>query len=411
LADRRRLTANLAAVGLLVALVAGVLFWQRPWHSSDHVASTLPDNARTLLAQQFHDLSDATTRRGFAVAAGRSKAARSFAGSVWDARARVGATDVRFGYQRGGEAVDRADGSTSARVEVSWRPSEASIFAGSRPAAVTVRFRLVPRPDGFEIVSASASGHDRLPIWLAGPIRLERAGSATVVMVGRSRECAGVAPLARVAVGAVRRLQPEASNNLLVVCPHSARLAAAFLGRQASDISQIVAISTPLGGARGTPAIVVNPRLFGAMDKRARQVIMSHEATHLLTGVIGKHPELWVAEGYADYVALRRDRARLSVSAGQILSQVRVSGPPKTLPSGKAFDESAHGLGAVYESAWMAFRLLGERFGDAAVTGFYRDVVAGVSVDVAAQNHFGWSVAELTTAWRDYLTKSASTVS
>jgi hypothetical protein len=59
----------------------------------------------------------------------------------------------------------------------------------------------------------------------------------------------------------------------------------------------------------------------------------------------------------------------------------------------------------------MAFRMLGGRFGDAAVRDFYADVVHGTPVDVAAQRRFGLSVGNITADWRAYLTKSASTVS
>jgi hypothetical protein len=411
LADRRRLTANLAAVGLLVAVAAGAFLWQRPWQASDQAAPTVPGDARALLSQQFRELSDAISRDDFVEAAGDSSAARGFAAQVWDARRRVGATNVHFTYTRGGEAADRADGSTSARVEVSWRPSTSSVFAGSVPSTATMRFRLVPRGDGFDIVSASPVGRDRLPVWLAGPVELDRSGSVSVLTLGHARGCTHVSSLARRAVKTVRAIQPQATADLVVVCPRNATDAAALLGRRADDIAQIAAISTALGGTRGTPAVVLNPRVFVTMDARARQVIVSHEATHVLTGVIGHRPAPWVAEGYADFVALHADTKPLSVSAGQILSRVRDSGAPEALPSAADFDESAEDLGAAYESAWMAFRLLGARFGDSAVTAFYRDVVAGIPVAEALPSHVGLSLADFTSAWRDYLTKSASTAS
>ena len=101
----------------------------------------------------------------------------------------------------------------------------------------------------------------------------------------------------------------------------------------------------------------------------------------------------------------------LSVSAGQILRQVKADGAPKRLPSAKDFDESVHGLGTVYEAAWMVFRMLGEQHGDPAVRAFYADVVGGRTVDDAAQRWFATSVSGITADWRRYLTKSASTVS
>ncbi len=380
------------------------------------MVATIPGNSRALLAQTFRALTEAETRAEFVAAAGRSEAARTFAASVWAARSRLGVDQVGLVYEQGGDASDRADGSTSAQVKVTWTPSDTSVFAGARPTASVVRFRLIPRSDGpdsdgFDVVSVGPFGHDRLPIWLAGPVDVDQDGTATTVTVGRARACNRISTQAAAAIEAVRRVQPEARSDLVAVCPSSATITAALLGRSQSDVAQIAAISTALGGSRGTPAIVLNPRLFGDMDARARQVVMSHEATHVLTGVIGKKLDLWVAEGFADFVALRNDRASLSVSAGQILDRVRASGAPKHLPTNADFSESAHGLGAVYESAWLVFRMLAEQFGEPSVTAFYSEVVAGIPVADASTRQFGWSMDELTSAWRRYLTKSASTVS
>jgi hypothetical protein len=394
-------------------VATGVVLWQQPWDAGppEHAAAPIPDDARVHLAATFRKLTKATSRTEFEAAAGRSRAAKAFASTVWDARTRVGAKNVSFVYDQGGEAADRADGSTSARVKVTWRPSATSIFAGTRPEPTIVRFRLTPRPDGFDVVAATAFSHDPLPVWLAGRAHLVESGSVRVLTLGTSPACAHLLSSARSAIGAVRRVQPETHADLLVLCPNSPAVTAALLGRKSAQIAQIAAISAPLGGRSGAPSIVLNPTLFLTMDNRARQVILSHEATHVLTGVIGKKIELWVAEGYADFVALHDDRAPLSVSAGQILGEVRADGAPKKLPTNADFDEAAHGLGAVYESTWMVFRMLGAQFGDAPVTAFYRDVAAGTTVEVAAERHFGWSVEELTNAWRRYLTKSASTVS
>jgi hypothetical protein len=108
---------------------------------------------------------------------------------------------------------------------------------------------------------------------------------------------------------------------------------------------------------------------------------------------------------------LHDDTAPLSLSAGQILRQVEKDGAPKALPSPDDFDKGGHGLGAVYESAWMIFRMLGESHSDATIVRFYRDVLAGTDVDTAVRRSFDLSMGQLTAQWRDYLTKSASTVS
>jgi len=399
---KHRITANVAAVGLLLALVAGVLAWQHPWRSTDGsgTTSTIPADARARLARQFQELTTARSKSAFVAAAGDSDSARQAAGDIWDARHTLHVQNVAFDYRRGGEAPDRADGSTSAEVKVSWR-------GGSS----TVRFRLAPAADGYDMVTATKYGKHPLPVWLAGHVEAERAPGATVITIDGGDDDIDAVALARQAASTVHRLVPAPRGRLTIVLPSTSTTTAAVLGRPNRAIAQIAAVSTALGGAKGAPAVVLNPKLFGAMDGRAQRVVMTHEATHVLTGVVRRHIELWVAEGFADYIALYDDKAPLSVSAGRILRKVKADGAPKSLPSAKDFDESMHGLGTVYEAAWMVFRMLGEQHGDRAVRGFYTDVVGGGTVDDAAQRWFGMSVSGITADWRRYLTKSASTVS
>jgi hypothetical protein len=399
---KHRLTANVAAVGLLLALVAGVLVWQHPWRSTDGsgTTSTIPADARARLARQFQELTDARSKSAFVAAAGGSDSARQAAGDIWDARHTLDVQDVAFDYRRGGEAPDRPDGSTSAQVKVSWR-------GGSS----TVRFRLAPTANGYDMMTATKYGKNPLPVWLAGHVEAERAPGATVITIDGGDDDIDAVALARQAASTVHRLVPATRGRLTIVLPSRSTTTAAVLGRPTRAVAQIAAVSTALGGPKGAPAVVLNPKLFGAMDERAQRVVMTHEATHVLTGVVRRHIELWVAEGFADYIALHDDKAPLSVSAGQILRKVKADGAPKSLPSAKDFDESMHGLGTVYEAAWMIFRMLGEQHGDGAVRGFYAEVVGGAKIDDAARRWFGKSVSGITADWRRYLTKSASTVS
>jgi len=401
LADRLRLTANLAAVGLLLALGAGLLAWQRPWATPEPVDQhAVPADARALIVQQFQRMTSAESRVEFVGALGDSDQAHRFGGDIWDARRALKVAGVRFRYERGGEAADRADGTTSALVRVSWRGGKSD-----------VRFRLRPRSGGFDVISAMNDGRKQLPVWLAGRVRVSRSDGVTVITVDGGDRRVDVPALATKAVAQVERLVPTTGDRLTVVVPKRAATTAAVLGRRPSQVAQVVATSADVAGLAGRPVIVLNPALFAAADARVRQIYLTHEATHVLTGVVGHDIDLWVAEGFADFVALHDDPAPLSVSAGQILLRVRADGPPTSLPSRKDFDESAHGLGAAYEAAWMAFRMLGAQFGDVAVRDFYLEVVGGTPAGTAAQHSFGLSVPAITADWRDYLRKSASTVS
>lgn len=412
LADARRLTPNLAAGALLVVLAAALLLWQRPWESStpDGVVP-VPDEASSLLAAQFRELADADTERAFLAAAGSGGRARTFASDAWQARSVLDVADVEMRYLRGGDVSDRADGSTLAVVSVSWRAGRDSAVTGASVRDALVEFRLDPQRDGtFAIRSASAQD-EPLPLWLAGRIAVEREPGIRVISVDGGVPDIDVLAMARVARDHVRDVVPGVESDLTIVSPRTRALAADLVGRPERGIGPIAAVTTTVdGGTRTARVIALNPAHFADMDARAAQVVVSHEAAHLLTGALGSDGEVWVIEGFADFVALHDDDAPLSLSAGQVLRQVKEDGAPEALPSSNDFGQGEH-LGAVYESAWMVFRMLGERHSDEVILAFYRDVLSRTDVRSAVRRAFDVSVAELTEQWRDYLTKSASTVS
>lgn len=413
MADARRLSPNLAAGALLVVLAAALLLWQRPWQAStsDDVVP-VPDDAVSLLIDQFRDLGAADSRRDFIAAAGTGSSARTFATNAWDARTELDVAGVEMRYLHGGDVSDRRDGSTVAEVEVSWRAGDDSAVTGTSVRDATVDFRLDPRRDGTFAIRSASAHEEPLPLWLAGRIAVERSPGIRVITVDGGVPDVDAPAMARVARERVREVVPGVDDDLTIVSPRTRARTADLVGRTQREVGPIAAITTTVDGRAGTARVIVlNPAQFATMDDRAAQVVVSHEAAHLLTGAVGSDAELWVAEGFADFVALHDDTAPLSLSAGQILRQVKDDGPPKALPSPTDFGRGDHGLGAVYESAWMVFRMLGEHHSDATIVKFYRDVLAGTDVGTAVRRAFDLSVGQLTAQWRDYLTKSASTVS
>ena len=412
MADSRRLTPNLAAGALLVVLAAALLLWQRPWESSTSTdVVPVPDDASSLLAEQFRDLADADSERAFLAAAGSGSRARTFATDAWQARSVLDVAGVEMRYLRGGDVPDRADGSTVAEVTVSWRAGRDSAVTGTSVRDATVQFRMDPRPDGTFGIRSASTQDEPLPLWLAGRIAVEREPGIRVISVDGGVPDIDGPTMARVARDHVRDVVPGVDSDLTIISPRTRALTADLVGRSEQGIVPIAAVTTTVDGSASTARVIVlNPAQFATMDDRAAQVVVSHEAAHLLTGALGAEGEAWVTEGFADFVALHGDDAPLSLSAGQVLRQVNKDGAPKALPSRDDFGGGEH-LGAVYESAWMVFRMLGERHSDAVILAFYRDVLSGTDVTTAVRRAFDLSVAELTEQWRDYLTKSASTVS
>lgn len=399
---------------MLVVLGAVLLLWQRPWQESDRASVGIPADAASILADQFHLLSAARTEEQFVAAAGTTSTAETFARQAWAAREALGARRVELRYLGGGEVADRGDGSTEATVEVSWRPADGSGLSAAERRTSSVVFRIVPVPGDRFAVQGVRAGEGPLPVWLAGKVTIQRPPGAVVIRIDGGDDDVPVESMAASARSAVKRVVPGTAGTVTVVSPHSQDQMAQLAGQKVAAVRQIAAVTTMLDGRSGKSAgtvVLLNPAVFSTMDRRASQVVLTHEATHLLTGAVGSPTESWVVEGFADFVALHDDTAALSVSAGQVLGEVAGGKVPDRLPTATDFGSTRHELGAVYESAWMVFRLLGERFGDPEIVAFYRSVLDGSDLGTALRSAFGLSPRQLTRDWRSYLTKSASAVS
>lgn len=316
----------------------------------------------------------------------------------------IGAVGLRFVASRPGPTADVA----LATVEVDWTPGDrASAYDGTTTVPREVTFRVAVTDEGRLAVLGAGSGGDRwVPVWLLGTLDVTNLPGGAAIAVGNADSTVGVDVdlLTRRAVAAVDTVLVDLPDGrrrqVVVVAPATARQAAQLLGRSRSDVA---AVTSTVDGSRhvGAPVqVVLNPVVFDRLGPRGAQVVVSHEATHAATGAAAVRMPLWVAEGFADWVALHDGSVPLDVAAGAFLTAVRQHGPPRSLPSESDFDAQAHGLGTTYEAAWTIFRLLGERFGDEPVIAFYETVLTGAPVQAALEDATGLDVAGLAMAWR-----------
>lgn len=396
----------MAGLSLCLALGGGLLAWST-LHVDTYVAPT-PHVSRTRV-----DAAGATTtlsrferavRDGDADAAralaprGDTEAADDLAGIVENARGlRVGDFTLRYVDDDG--APDD-DGSWTADVDATWR------FRGfdAVESAGTVRAELVD--DGRRVALTGFGGGQIAPVWLAGPAQVRRTASTLVLVDGTPAEADAYAAHARAAVPVVRRVIPAWHRGLVVEVPASAQDLEAALGADPGTYGQIAAVTTSADGSHGARAAVhvfVNPDVFDSLKPTGAQVVMSHEATHVAAGAWDSPTPLWLLEGFADYVALRDSTLPVQRSASQIIAEVRREGPPRALPDAAAFGTQAPHLGATYESAWLACRLIAEQVGQARLVAFYRAVDAGRPVGTALTATTGLTLPELTGQWRTLL--------
>ena len=255
-----------------------------------------------------------------------------------------------------------------------------------------------------------------MPLWALHP-RSVRADDrrAVVVLPGGASErrigsLAQQVTTARAQVAAVVSRSARADGPLVVVAPRTAADFARVLGQSPDAYASIAAVTTTVDGSSRATApvhVVLNPDVFARLSPVAAQVVLTHEVTHAMTNAAAGGMPLWVAEGFADHVALRDSGVSARLAASQALAATRRHGAPRVLPGSGAFAVGSSGLGRAYEQAWLAFRLLDHRYGEKAPVAFYRAVLAGRPVDAALRETTGAGLGDLTARWRAQLTRLA----
>jgi hypothetical protein len=155
------------------------------------------------------------------------------------------------------------------------------------------------------------------------------------------------------------------------------------------------------GNTRGLAAlatadrVIVLPSGYARLTATGRDVVITHELTHVATGATrGGRVPMWLSEGFADYAGYRDAGIAVRTVAAELAAEVRAGTLPARLPGPADFAPGAPRLAQAYEEAWLACRLVAERFGEKALVRLYGSDVGST---------LGLSAAEFTRAWRDYL--------
>jgi hypothetical protein len=244
---------------------------------------------------------------------------------------------------------------------------------------------------------------------MLAPLQVHRSHRSLVAVAGGGRP-ARFADLADQAVVDVRKVLPSWRGRLVVEVPRDPQQLARVLGSQGGSYGGIAAVTTTVDGTVRPEApvhVFVNPKVFDPLGPRGSQIVMSHEATHVATGAATSTMPTWLLEGFADFVALDHVDLPVSVTASQILGRVRKSGPPARLPGAKEFDPENQALGASYEAAWLACRLLGETYGEKRLIAFYRASDRAGSTTEPFRTLLRTDQRSFTRSWRSYLRRLA----
>lgn len=252
-------------------------------------------------------------------------------------------------------------------------------------------------------------------LWDQGEVIVVRGEHSMVMGVAQSGEALhSYADLADHAVPAVSDVWgTHWSRHVVVLVPKSLAGMAGLLGSPASGYRGIAAVTT---GETGAPArapadrIIVNPEAYGVLGSLGKQVVLTHETTHVATRAdTTPATPLWLSEGYADWVGYRDSGRTPEQAAPELWEAVGKGEVPNALPADRdfGFSGAATGLAQAYEGGWMACRMIADRWGEARLGEFYRAVGtrqkrAG-AVEDAMRKVLDTTPEEFTARWRDYL--------
>jgi len=299
-----------------------------------------------------------------------------------------------------------------AQVEVSWQLTGYD----TKPARETLPVTFVTR-DGTTYAASFSErfvAGQRRPIWALGGIEVAKGTRSLVISLDSQKDADDYASVADRAVDSVSKVWGKNwKQQAVVYLPAKQTEMESVLGAQPNTYTQIAAVTmaeldSPQVGA--PVRIVANPKLFEELGKQGRRIVLTHETTHVASTATASPVPLWLAEGFADYVAFTAVSVQDESAAKELFKAVRAGKVPKTLPPPEAFAASSADLPQAYESGWLACRLISEREGQSKLVKFYRAVHASKSptgLSDAFRTVLGTTEAEFTADWQKYLKRLA----
>ena len=291
------------------------------------------------------------------------------------------------------------------------------------PRTYETHLTAVRRSGGWRLADDSDGG-TQTQLWDLPDLRVASSGSTLVVASGKVRDLAGYLRLGDRAVSRVEQVwtRPWGSRLVLVV-PATAGEMAQQIGQSAAGVDQVAAVtdgSLGTDGRAGSDRIIVNPQAFARLQPTGRQVVITHETTHVAVRASTNRPvPLWLSEGLADYLGYSAVDLPRTTIADALLDRVRRGSGPRSLPTERDFDPSTSTIAPSYNAAWLAACRIADQHGEKALVRFYLSAASRPSASAppgdpeqntrrAFRSVLGTSEQAFTRAWLSYLRRLAS---
>lgn len=265
------------------------------------------------------------------------------------------------------------------------------------------------------LIAGDTDGGSAPDLWDLGPVQVVRGERSLVLGTAPAHELERHAEETDQAASRVDAVWgSDWPRTVVVMVPQSqAEMAKLLLRPDETGLDQIAAVTTGEVGVdtAGTSAdrVVINPAGFAQLGPLGRQVVLTHEITHVATrATTTQDVPIWLSEGFADYIAYKQTGVSRPVIAQDVLDRVRADQGPTQLPTGPDFDPGRGDIAPAYAGAWLAAELIARRWGEGTLVGLYRAVSSGTPTSEALPAAIGLSEEQFTGEWLAYLEELAS---
>ncbi|QMU75871.1 hypothetical protein GXW83_09080 [Streptacidiphilus sp. PB12-B1b] len=249
-------------------------------------------------------------------------------------------------------------------------------------------------------------------LWDLGPVTVVHGRCCLVLGLGSAAALPPYARLADRAVPAVSAVWGDGwGRRTVLLVPSTTQQFGSLLGVDPQGFAGTAAVTSGEYGAAEagrTERITVNPPVWAQLTALGRQVVTTHETTHVATrAVTDTWTPRWLAEGAANWTGYLGTGLGPRQICPELQAAVAAGHLPGQLPPDSAFDGTAPDLAQTYEQAWFACRTIVLRHGQAGLVGFYRALAATggsggqqAAVEQALRRSLGTGTAVLTAQWR-----------
>ena len=273
----------------------------------------------------------------------------------------------------------------------SWAPANFSLHYrlrgfDRRPTNLRQYPTFVHRATGWFLASftdfVNEGAKSAYDLWDFGPVAVVR--TPTVLVLGHPDEFALMQSLASEVAADIPRVTAVWGHGwaqrAVVLAPDTQRELGQTVG-DFGDLTHIAAVATAEvneGSGKPDPVgdrIGINPRNWSKLSSLGRQIVLTHELTHVATrSVTSDATPTWLAEGFADYVGYLDSGVPTTFVAQELRADVLAGHAPAALPADSQFDGANRKLSQAYEGAWLACRLIAQKWGQRTLVRFYRAV-------------------------------------